>query len=86
MIPKKKKAVYFLTNLLDERAEQVALLYKKRWQVEFLFKKIKKGFFLQYFYAENQNAIQIQLWCILITLLLITFMKNSSLDDGAFPV
>lgn len=74
--PERKKAFYFLTNLFDERPEQIALLYKKRWQVELLFKKIKQNFPLQYFYGENQNAIKIQLWCTLIALLLITIMKK----------
>jgi len=74
--PEQEKAFYFLTNLFDEKPEQIALLYKQRWQVELLFKKIKQNFPLQYFYGENQNAIQIQLWCTLIALLLITFMKK----------
>jgi IS4 transposase len=74
--PEMNKAFYFLTNLFEEEAKQIALLYKKRWQVELLFKKIKQNFPLQYFYGENKNAIQIQLWCTLIALLLITFMKK----------
>lgn len=44
--------------------------------MELLFKKIKQNFPLQYFYGENKNAIQIQLWFTLIALLLITFMKK----------
>jgi IS4 transposase len=72
------KAFYFLTNLFDEEAKQIALLYKKRWQVKLLFKKIKQNFPLQYFYGEDQNAIQIQLWCTLITLLLITFFEKTT--------
>lgn len=51
-------------------------MYKKRWQVELLFKKIKQNFPLQYFYGESQNAVQIQIWCTLIALLLITYMKR----------
>jgi hypothetical protein len=74
--PEMNKAFYFLTNLFEEEAGQIALLYKKRWKVELLFKKIKQNFPLQYFYGENKNAIQIQLWCTLIALLLITFMKK----------
>ncbi|HLS29619.1 MAG TPA: transposase [Flavobacteriaceae bacterium] len=74
--PEQEKAFYFLTNLFDEKPEQIALLYKKRWQVELLFKKIKQNFPLQYFYGKNQNAIQIQLWHTLTALLLITFMKK----------
>ena len=72
----KNKAYYFLTNLFDLPAEQIALLYKKRWEIELLFKKIKQNFPLQYFYGDNQNAIQIQIWCTLIALLLISFMKK----------
>ncbi len=72
----KNKVYYFLTNLFDLPAEKIALLYKKRWEVELLFKKIKQNFPLQYFYGDNKNAIQIQIWCSLIALLLITFMKR----------
>lgn len=72
----KNKVYYFLTNLFDLPAEKIALLYKKRWEVELLFKKIKQNFPLQYFYGDNKNAIQIQIWCTLISLLLITIMKK----------
>lgn len=82
--PERKKAFYFLTNLFDEKAEIIALLYKKRWQVELLFKKIKQNFPLQYFYGENQNAIQIQIWCTLIALLLITYMKKQLTKQWGF--
>jgi len=80
----KNKAYYFLTNLFDLPAEQIALLYKKRWEIELLFKKIKQNFPLQYFYGDNQNAIQIQIWCSLIALLLITFMKKQLTKIWAF--
>jgi len=82
--PERKKAFYFLTNLFDEKTEIIALLYKKRWQVELLFKKIKQNFPLQYFYGENQNAIQIQIWCTLIALLLITYMKKQLTKQWGF--
>jgi len=72
----KNKVYYFLTNLFDLPADQIALLYKKRWEIELLFKKIKQNFPLQYFYGNNKNAIQIQIWCTLIALLLITIMKK----------
>ena len=72
----KNKVYYFLSNLFDLPAEQIALLYKKRWEIELLFKKIKQNFPLQYFYGDNRNAIQIQIWCTLIALLLITVMKK----------
>ena len=75
---------YFLTNLFDLPAEQIALLYKKRWEIELLFKKIKQNFPLQYFYGDNQNAIQIQIWITLIALLLITYMKRQLTRSWSF--
>ena len=80
----KNKAYYFLTNLFDLPAEQIAKLYKKRWEIELLFKKIKQNFPLQYFYGDNKNAIQIQIWCTLIALLLITFMKKQLTKSWSF--
>ena len=43
----KNKAYYFLTNLFNLSAQQIPDLYKKRWEVEMLFKKIKQNFPLQ---------------------------------------
>jgi hypothetical protein len=80
----KNKVYYFLTNLFDLPAAQIAMLYKKRWEVELLFKKIKQNFPLQYFYGDNQNAIQIQIWCTLIALLLITIMKKQLTKSWSF--
>ena len=80
----KNKVYYFLTNLFDLPAAQIAMLYKKRWEIELLFKKIKQNFPLQYFYGDNQNAIQIQIWCTLIALLLITIMKKQLTKSWSF--
>jgi len=80
----KNKVYYFLTNLFDQTAENIANLYKKRWQIELMFKKIKQNFPLQYFYGQNKNAIQIQIWVTLIALLLITVMKKKLTVNYAF--
>lgn len=78
------KVYYFLTNLFEQTADKIALLYKKRWQIELLFKKIKQNFPLQYFYGDNKNAIEIQIWATLIALLLITVMKKSLTKAWSF--
>jgi IS4 transposase len=41
----------FLTNNFDIEAEEVAFLYKKRWGIEILFKKMKQNFQLHFFYG-----------------------------------
>jgi hypothetical protein len=76
----------FLTNSFDIKAEEVAFLYKKRWGIELLFKKMKQNFQLHYFYGENVNAIYTQVWCTLIAQLLLTVIQKMSQAKKAFSV
>ncbi|NJK86747.1 MAG: IS4 family transposase [Bacteroidales bacterium] len=76
----------FLTNNFDIEAEEVAFLYKKRWGIELLFKKMKQNFQLHYFYGENVNAIYTQVWCTLIAQLLLTVIQKISNSKKAFSV
>lgn len=66
-----QKEFVFITNEFDLEPEQVAVLYKKRWQIELLFKRIKQRYPLRYFLGDNPNAVQIQVWCMLICDLLV---------------
>jgi len=76
----------FLTNNFEITAEEVAFLYKKRWGIELLFKKMKQNFQLHYFYGENVNAIYTQVWCTLIAQLLLTVVQKISKAKKAFSV
>jgi hypothetical protein len=76
----------FLTNNFDISAEEVAFLYKKRWGIELLFKKMKQNFQLHYFYGENVNAIYTQVWCTLIAQLLLTVVQKMAQAKKAFSV
>ncbi len=76
----------FLTNNFDIEAEEVAFLYKKRWGIELLFKKMKQNFQLHYFYRENVNAIYTQVWCTLIAQLLLTVTQKIAQAKKAFSV
>jgi len=76
----------FLTNNFDIEAEDVAFLYKKRWGIEILFKKMKQNFQLHYFYGENENAIYTQVWCTLIAQLLLTVTQKIAQVKKAFSV
>lgn len=76
----------FLTNNFEITAEEVAFLYKKRWGIELLFKKMKQNFQLHYFYGESINAIYTQVWCTLIAQLLLTVIQNISQAKKAFSV
>jgi IS4 transposase len=79
-----KRKFEFLTNLFDMRADLVAAIYKLRWQIELLFKQLKQNFPLKYFLGDNENAIKIQIYCVLIANLLLTVIQNMLKRKWAF--
>jgi hypothetical protein len=68
----------FLTNNKEFNALTVAGIYKRRWQIESLFKRLKQNFQLNNFLGDNQNAIKIQIWCALIADLLTKLVKDKA--------
>jgi hypothetical protein len=80
----KNRHFVFITNNLTLDATEIALIYKKRWGIELLFKKMKQNFQLHYFYGENENAIRTQVWCTLIAQLLMTVIQTKMGTKKAF--
>jgi len=72
---KHQDTIVLLTNIFYLEAAEISMLYRKRWRIELLFKQLKQNFPLKYFLGDNENAIQIQIWCCLIINLLITYIK-----------
>ncbi len=79
-----KREFEFLTNLFELRADLIAVLYKIRWQIELLFKQLKQNFPLKYFLGDNENAIKIQIYCVLIVNLLFAVIKKRLKRNWAF--
>lgn len=80
-----KARVYeFITNNFEISNDEVALIYKLRWQIELLFKKLKQNFQLHYFYSETENGIKTQIWITLIAQLLLMVLKAKSTTKKAF--
>jgi len=74
--PTNGKKLEFITNDFKSTASYVCDLYKKRWKIEMLFKRLKQNMPLHYFLGDNQNAIKIQVWCSLIADLLLNIVKR----------
>jgi hypothetical protein len=74
----------FITNNFELIAEKIALIYKRRWQIELLFKQLKQNFPLKYFLGDNENAIEIQIWSAMLANLLITLVKSRLKRSWAF--
>lgn len=73
-----KKEFLFISNNLSINSLTICDIYKKRWEIEMFFKRIKQNFNLQYFLGDNENAIKIQIWCGLIADLLIKIIKDKA--------
>jgi len=80
----KNRQYVFICNNFIITAEEIALIYKKRWGIELLFKKMKQNFQLHYFYGESENAIRTQVWCTLIAQLLLTVLQKKANVAKAF--
>lgn len=80
-----KNRIYeFITNNFEISCEEVAQLYKLRWNIELLFKKLKQNFQLHYFYSETENGIKTQVWCTLIAQLILQALRVKSASKKAF--
>ena len=74
----------FISNNFELTAEKIALIYKRRWQIELLFKQLKQNFPLKYFLGDNENAIEIQIWAVMLANLLITLVRSKINRKWAF--
>ena len=78
------KLISLLTNDFDMPMETIVDIYRRRWQIESLFKQIKQNFPLRYFYDESANAIKIQIWVTLIANLLLSLLQSSLERNWSF--
>jgi hypothetical protein len=72
----KNREFQFLCNNDRYSPLTIAELYRRRWHIELLFKRIKQNFQFHNFLGDSENAIKIQMWCTLIADLLIQIIKD----------
>jgi hypothetical protein len=65
------KTLRIVTNDLDAPAQEIADLYKRRWQIELFFRWIKQTLKIKHFIGRSENAVRIQVAVALITFLLL---------------
>ena len=69
------KEYEFLTNITDRPAIEIAALYKRRWEIETLFKRMKQNLKIKQFFGTSKNAVHSQIRVALIYYLLLVFIK-----------
>ena len=74
------KILRILTNDLDAPAQEIADLYKQRWQIELFFKWAKQNLRIRHFLGTSENAIRIQIFVALIAYILIRMAQATQTD------
>lgn len=72
----KEQEFIFLTNNTSLTALEIALLYKKRWEVELFFKWMKQHLRIKSFWGTTLNAVKIQMYCAIIAYCLVAIVGN----------
>lgn len=74
----KQKVYEFISNNFLLSPEKICDIYKHRWQIETMFKRLKQNFPLKYFLGDSPNAIKIQIWCgLIIQLMMLVVQKRT---------
>jgi hypothetical protein len=70
------KVLKFLTNNFRLAAKKIANIYKTRWLIELFFKWMKQHLKIKSFLSTSQNGVKIQIWCALITYVLLHLIRS----------
>ena len=70
-----KQVIELITNHMNWTANTIGELYKSRWNVEIFFRDIKQQLHIKSFIGTSQNAVMIQIWTALITILVLKALK-----------
>jgi putative transposase len=70
-----------LSNDLQRSAGEIAALYRKRWQIELLFRWIKQHLKIRAFLGRSENAIRLQLYAAMIAFLLLRIAARDTRSD-----
>lgn len=75
---KNQQTVELITNNFRWAAQTIGDLYKSRWEIEIFFRDIKQLLHIKTFIGTSKNAVMIQIWTALITILLLKAMKATA--------
>jgi hypothetical protein len=70
-----KQVVELITNHFSWSCNTIGELYKSRWQIEIFFRDIKQLLHIKSFIGTSQNAVMIQVWTALTTILILKYLK-----------
>ena len=66
-----------LTNDFTRSADEVAALYKQRWQIELFFKWLKQNLKIKRFLGRSENAVKTQIYIAIIAYVLLWLYRKA---------
>ncbi len=78
------KTLRILSNDLDAPAQEIADLYKRRWQIELFFRLMKQTLRITKFIGRSENAVRIQVAVALIAFLLLQLLRVATKANHGF--
>ena len=73
-----RQVIEVITNQMSWTANTISELYKSRWQIEIFFREIKQLLHIKSFIGTSENAVMIQIWTALITILVLKALKETA--------
>jgi hypothetical protein len=70
-----KQVIELMTNQMKWTSNTIGKLYRSRWDIEIFFRDIKQFLHIKSFIGTSQNAVMIQIWTALITILILKALK-----------
>lgn len=72
----KERTIEVITNNFSWTASTISELYKQRWMIEIFFKELKQHLKIKSFIGTSENAMWIQIWTAMISLLILRYLKE----------
>jgi len=76
------KRIFFITNIDDLDAGEIAEIYRLRWDIEVFFRFIKQELNIKHLLNHSRNGVRVQIYVSLLLAVLLTIYKISNNIKG----
>jgi len=73
--------ITFITNNFEISAEDIATIYRHRWDIESFFKWIKQNIVIKHLWGYSENAVKTHLWVAICAYLVLALVKAEYKSD-----
>ena len=78
MIKKSGEPIWFVTNNKEISAQEIAAIYKQRWEIEVFIKFLKQHLNLNHLVSRTENGLKVMIYMTMILAILIIVFKQKN--------